>query len=68
MSIPFGCRNTHCSNCGDERGGPVGHETSECAYRSGMAVVELAETMPADKKSCYYDAVIDRYFVDREAP
>lgn len=23
-------RNPHCSNCGDLRGGPMGHETSEC--------------------------------------
>lgn len=25
-------RNTHCSNCGDSRGGPFGHETSECTW------------------------------------
>jgi hypothetical protein len=25
-------RNPHCSNCGDTRGGPVGHETSECTH------------------------------------
>lgn len=25
-------RNPHCSNCGDLRGGPFGHETSECTY------------------------------------
>jgi len=33
VSSSFGRRNTHCSNCGDERGGPVGHEISECTYR-----------------------------------
>lgn len=27
-------RNVHCSNCGDTRGGPVGHETSECTWDS----------------------------------
>jgi hypothetical protein len=26
-------RNVHCSNCGDTRGGPVGHEISECTFR-----------------------------------
>lgn len=26
-------RNVHCSSCGDTRGGPVGHETSECTYQ-----------------------------------
>lgn len=25
-------RNPHCSNCGDTRGGPRGHETSECTW------------------------------------
>lgn len=25
-------RNVHCSICGDTRGGPIGHETSECTY------------------------------------
>lgn len=25
-------RNVHCSNCGDTRGGPVGHEVSECTW------------------------------------
>jgi hypothetical protein len=25
-------RNPHCSNCGDTRGGPVGHEISECTW------------------------------------
>jgi hypothetical protein len=61
----YGRRNTHCSNCGDERGGPFGHEISECLYRSGMTVTELAATMPPDKKSAYLDAQIDRYFAER---
>lgn len=26
-------RNPHCSNCGDTRGGPIGHEISECTFR-----------------------------------
>ena len=60
--IPYGRRNVHCSNCGDERGGPFGHETSECKYRSGMTVVELAATMPTEKANQYYDHVINRYF------
>jgi len=25
-------RNSHCSNCGDLRGGPMGHEASECRW------------------------------------
>jgi hypothetical protein len=62
VSFSFGRRNTHCSNCGDERGGPVGHEISECLYRSGVTVTELAATMPPDKKSAYFDAAIDAYF------
>lgn len=33
VSFSFGRRNPHCSNCGDERGGPIGHEISECTYR-----------------------------------
>jgi len=32
-----GRRNPHCSNCGDERGGQFGHETSECTYDSKAA-------------------------------
>ena len=27
-------RNPHCTNCGDLRGGPMGHETSECRWRA----------------------------------
>lgn len=62
MSFSFGRRNVHCSNCGDERGGPLGHEISECLYRSGMTVPELAATMPPEKRSRYLDSAIDAYF------
>lgn len=62
LGVGFGRRNAHCSNCGDERGGPVGHEISECKYRSGMTVPELAATMPPDKASEYLNAAIDAYF------
>ncbi len=27
-------RNVHCARCGDTRGGPFGHETSECTWRA----------------------------------
>lgn len=57
----FGRRNTHCSNCGDERGGPFGHETYECKYVKGMTVVELAVTMPDDKANVYLDFVINAH-------
>jgi hypothetical protein len=30
-------RNPWCSNCGDLRGGPLGHETSECTFDSKAA-------------------------------
>jgi hypothetical protein len=66
VKVSFGRRNTHCSNCGDERGGPFGHEISECLYRSGMTVIELAETMPPEKRSRYLDAVIDAYFASQK--
>ena len=58
----FGRRNPHCSNCGDERGGPFGHEISECRYRPGMTAEELAATMPPDKAARYWGVLIDRYF------
>lgn len=67
MSFSFGRRNTHCSNCGDERGGPFGDEISECQYRSGMTVTELARTMPDEKRSRYLDAAIDAYFAREHA-
>lgn len=34
-------QNTHCSNCGDTRGGPVGHEISECTWDSKAAAPEV---------------------------
>lgn len=33
--------NTHCVNCGDTRGGPVGHEISECTWDSKAAALAL---------------------------
>lgn len=63
--IPFGRRNVHCSNCGDERGGPFGHESSECQYRRGMTAGELARTMPPEKASRYWGMLVDRYFAER---
>lgn len=57
----FGRRNVHCSNCGDERGGPLGHETSECRYRLGMTAEELAATMDEEKAVRYWGMLIDRY-------
>ena len=33
--------NTHCVNCGDTRGGPVGHEISECTWDSRVAALAL---------------------------
>lgn len=65
LSMGFGRRNPHCSNCGDERGGMFGHEISECRYRHGMTAAELAETMPEERAARYWEHVIDRYF-DRE--
>jgi hypothetical protein len=26
-------RNVHCAKCGDTKGGPFGHETSECTWK-----------------------------------
>jgi hypothetical protein len=54
----YGRRNPHCSNCGDLRGGPFGHETSECRLTDGMTDVELSKTMTEDKASEYLDVVI----------
>jgi hypothetical protein len=62
----FGRRNPHCSNCGDERGGPFGHEISECRYRRDMTVAQLAQTMPTDKARAYLDARITAYFAEQE--
>ena len=58
----FGRRNQHCMNCGDERGGPVGHETQECLYVSGMSAGELSQTMPPDKQTRFWDHVLTEYF------
>jgi hypothetical protein len=63
----FGRRNPHCSNCGDERGGPFGHEISECLYRHGMTVEELARTMPAEKAKTYYSVIVARYLDEQLA-
>jgi hypothetical protein len=35
-------RNQHCMNCGDTRGGPIGHETSECTYGRTATNPDLA--------------------------
>jgi hypothetical protein len=61
----FGRRNVHCSNCGDERGGPFGHETSECRYRPGMTAEEVAALLPAARRGEFWDQQIDRYFRKR---
>jgi hypothetical protein len=58
----FGRRNPHCSNCGDERGGPFGHEISECRYRDGMTVAEVAATMDDQTESRFWDVMLTRYF------
>lgn len=57
----FGRRNRHCSNCGDERGGPFGHEISECRYRSGMTAEEVAEILPEERRQEFWDLCVDRY-------
>lgn len=64
----FGRRNVHCSNCGDERGGPFGHETSECRYRPGMVVADLV-MLPhlAERQGEVYDHYVDRYMSMRLA-
>lgn len=57
----FGRRNPHCSNCGDERGGPVGHEISECRYRSGMAAFEVAQLLPEQRRAEFWEVCVERY-------
>lgn len=64
--IGFGRRNPHCSNCGDERGGPFGHEISECRYRSGMTSGDVAELLPEARRPEFWDQQIDRYFAAEE--
>lgn len=63
----FGRRNVHCSNCGDERGGPFGHEISECQWYPGMSVHSLTR-MPhmAGRESEVWDTYIGRYFEAQE--
>lgn len=58
----FGRRNVHCSNCGDERGGPFGHETAECQWWPGMSVYLLAG-LPhlADRQAEVWGHYVDRY-------
>lgn len=63
----FGRRNVHCSNCGDERGGPFGHEISECKYRHGMTAAEVAEILPDDRQAAFWDQCIDRYMDGEDA-
>lgn len=58
----FGHRNTHCSNCGDERGGPLGHEKNECQYVTGMSASEVAAIIPPERRNEFWDQQIDRYF------
>ena len=59
----YGRRNVHCSNCGDERGGPFGHETSECQWFPGMSVDVLAK-MPhmAGREAEVWNTYVGRYF------
>lgn len=58
----FGRRNVHCSTCGDERGGPFGHETSECKYFTDMSVFLLTK-MPhmAGREGEIWETYVDRY-------
>jgi len=60
--LGFGRRNPHCSNCGDERGGPFGHEISECTYRHGMIASEVAALLSAERRGEFWATRIDRYF------
>lgn len=63
--IGFGRRNPHCNNCGDLRGGPFGHEHSECRYRQGMTAAEVAELLPEDLRRAFWAQAIDRYLKSR---
>lgn len=62
MRNPFGRVNPHCSNCGDERGGPFGHEISECKYRHGMTVLELTKTMDDSIAQKLWEQAVEEYF------
>ena len=35
--------NPYCMRCGDERGGPYGHETNECKWRDPCAGCDCAQ-------------------------
>lgn len=65
--MSFGRRNPHCSNCGDERGGPFGHEISECRYRSDMTNADVAMILPPHRRDEFWDQAIDRYFAAQQA-
>lgn len=42
-------RNQHCMNCGDTRGGPMGHETSECTYDSSIITAVRGALKPSHR-------------------
>lgn len=53
----YGQYNPYCMICADERGGPIGHESSECAWRTAKNEAELALTMlPMSKRLHFYVA------------
>lgn len=39
-------RNVHCSSCGNTRGGPMGHETSECTWRAKPGMHDDTDPCP----------------------
>lgn len=43
--------NTHCVNCGDTRGGPVGHEVSECTWDSKAATMALIASLGVQERA-----------------
>lgn len=57
----FGRWNQHCMSCGDERGGPFGHETSECRYKPGMTATEVAELLPEHRRAEFWELCVERY-------
>jgi hypothetical protein len=52
-------------SCGDERGGPFGHETSECLWHPGMSNGEVAQLLPEHRRAEFWDQAIDRYFAEQ---
>ena len=64
----FGRDNPYCMKCGDERGGPYGHETNECQYRHGMTAEQVAATMPPETAREFWDTLLDRYFEQELEP